>query len=81
MQSKLADCFVVPKSDFFQYFFTLVFRRVLYHAVFIIRIDYACMFEESIEENRISFCTSLYSEKHLCPSCALHVCVLLCMYV
>lgn len=46
MQPKLADCFVVPKKYdciFFEYF---GFHKVFYHAVFIMRIDYDCMFEE-----------------------------------
>lgn len=45
MQPKLADCFVVPKimTIFFEYF---GFQKVFYHAVFIMRIDYDCMFEE-----------------------------------
>lgn len=40
VQLNLADCFVVPKSDFFSifFFFTLVLRRFLYHAVFIMRM-------------------------------------------
>lgn len=45
MQPKLADCFVVPKK----YDCILVFRKFFfffYHAVFIMRIDYDCMFEE-----------------------------------
>lgn len=50
MQPKLADCFVVPKrmTVFFEYFgFQKVFFFFFfYHAVFIMRIDCDCMFEE-----------------------------------
>lgn len=47
MQPKLADCFVVPKKyDCIFFLSILVFRKFFYHAVFIMRIDYDCMFEE-----------------------------------
>lgn len=46
MQPKLADCFVVPKKNDCIFLSILVFRKIFYHAVFIMRIDYDCMFEE-----------------------------------
>lgn len=74
VQPNLADCFVVPKSDFFSIFFYFGFQKVLYHAVFIMRID-ACMFEKYI------LSVPLFTLKNTCFLLVLCLCVFLCVCV